>query len=220
MGGWAPQRLAVVDDVTLGRRVRAAGMRQRLAFAPGLVLVHRAPGAWKLLRGMTKNLFAIVNFRTGLLLAGILGLAGLFLLPLVGLAWWPTVTPSLLVLGCLALWYRMMSRLSGIPARYGWLYPLGAAATLWTMLRSMVVTLWQRGVLWRGTFYPLRELRKHNSPFVWGWEAALLRAERKRAVRHARPSVWLRMRSTGAARRRRAPSGGPGRSDAPRTHPE
>jgi hypothetical protein len=28
------------------------------------------------------------------------------------------------------------------------------------LLRSMVVTLWRGGVLWRNTFYPLDELRR------------------------------------------------------------
>jgi len=28
------------------------------------------------------------------------------------------------------------------------------------MLRSAIVTLWRRGVVWRDTFYPLDELRK------------------------------------------------------------
>ena len=207
LGGLAPQRLAVVEDVTLGRRVRAAGMRQRLVFAPGLVLVHWAPGAWGLIRGMTKNLFALVNFRATLQIPAMAGLCLLFLLPLAGLGWWPTLLPGIVTLACVAVSYRIIGEISGIPARYGWLYPLGAAAMLWAMLRSMIVTLWRHGVLWRGTFYPLRELRRHNSPFSWEWEATKLRAERRKAERVARPSQWLqlanRFRSRTVAKPRR-----------------
>lgn len=220
LGGWAPQRLAVVEDITLGRRVRAAGMRQRVAFAPGLVLVHWAPGAWGLIRGMTKNFFAFVNFRATLLVSAMGGLVLLFLAPMAGLFWWPTVAPSVLTLGCLAVWYRLMKRVSETPARFGWLYPLGAAAILWAMLRSMAVTLWARGVTWRGTFYPLRALRQHNSPFQWEWEATLGRAERKRAERNARPSALLRMARRARRRPAPAPPRAPGRSDAGRSRPE
>ena len=45
LGGWEPQRLAVVEDVTLGRRMKAAGLRQRVAFGPELVLVPRRRAA-------------------------------------------------------------------------------------------------------------------------------------------------------------------------------
>ena len=218
LGGWDPQRLAVVEDVTLGRRVRAVGMRQRVVFAPGLVLVHWAPGAWGLIRGTTKNFFAVVNFQVLLLLGTVLGLAGLFLLPLVGLAWWPTVLPALFTLGCIAVWYRAAGEVTRIPARFGWLYPLGATAILWAMLRSMLVTIWRQGVLWRGTFYPLRELRRHNSPFAWEWEATLQRAERRSVERGARPSPWLKLATR--AKRRRAPLAGPDRSGDERSRPE
>ncbi len=199
LGGWPPQRLAVVEDITLGRRVRAADLRQRIVFAPGMVLVHWAPGAWGLIRATTKNFFAAVNFRASLLLGGMVCIAMLFLLPLVGLAWWPTLLPGLFVLGCVAIWYRFAGELSGISARYGWLYPLGAMAILWAMLRSMTVTLWRRGVTWRGTFYPLRELRGHNNPFVWEWEGARRRAEaRRQSVKMLRNA---KRRSRGSGRR-------------------
>ena len=220
IGGWDPQRLAVVEDVTLGRRMRAAGMRQRVAFARGMVLVHWAPGAFGLIRGMTKNFFALVNFRALLLLGAMFGMAGLFLLPLAGLGWGPTLLPGIFVLGCIAVWYREAGELSGIPARYGWLYPLGVAALLWAMLRSMLVTTWRRGVLWRGTFYPLRELRAHNSPFVWEWEASVQRAERRKDERNARPSLWLRMARRVTRQPARAPRRGSRRSGAEHSRPE
>ena len=192
LGGLAPQRLAVVEDVTLGRRVRAAGLRQRLVFAPGLVPVHWASGALGLIRGMTKNLFALANFQIILQLLAMGAVIALFLLPLLGLGWWPTVLPGLVVVGCVAVCYRVLGEKSGVPARYGWLYPLGALALLWAMLRSMVVTLSRRGVLWRKTFYPLRELRGHNSPFQWEWQAVQLRAERRKVMRGARLPRWRR----------------------------
>ncbi len=83
IGGLAPQRLSVVEDVTLGQRMRAAGMQQRLVFAPGLVLVHWAPGAFGIIRGLTKNLFALANFRLPLAAVMMGGVFALFVLPLV-----------------------------------------------------------------------------------------------------------------------------------------
>lgn len=186
IGGWLPQRLVVLEDITLGRRMRAAGMRQRVAFAPGLVLVHWAKGAGGLLRGMTKNLFSAFNFQPLLVLLAWLWIAVFCLLPLVGLVWLPTVLPALVVLCCIGASYRVMGEASRIDARYAWLYPLGALALMFAMLRSMVVVWVRRGVVWRGTYYPLRDLRRHNSPFVWERAARKRRDEEINAQRLAR----------------------------------
>ena len=60
--------------------------------------------------------------------------------------------------------YRLMSRHSGISTGYALFFPLGALVFVFTLLRSMLVTLNQGGVVWRGTFYPLAELRKNAAP--------------------------------------------------------
>jgi glycosyltransferase involved in cell wall biosynthesis len=183
IGGWLPQRLAVLEDITLGRRMKAAGMRQRVAFAPGLVLVHWAKGGHGLLTGMTKNLYSAFNFQPLLLLLAWSWIGVFCLLPLAGLAWLPTVLPSLVVLCCIGASYRVMGAESQIDARYAWLYPLGAVGMMFALLRSMVVVLFRRGVMWRGTFYRLSDLRRHNSPFVWERAARKLRDEEIKARR-------------------------------------
>jgi hypothetical protein len=39
-------------------------------------------------------------------------------------------------------------------------FPIGAAIFAWMLTRSTIVTLWQGGIVWRGTFYALEELRR------------------------------------------------------------
>jgi hypothetical protein len=43
---------------------------------------------------------------------------------------------------------------------YALTHPLGALLFGYMLARSTVVTLWRGGVVWRGTFYPLEELRR------------------------------------------------------------
>jgi cellulose synthase/poly-beta-1,6-N-acetylglucosamine synthase-like glycosyltransferase len=181
LGGWTPQRMTVLEDVTLGRRMKASRMRQRIAFAPGFVLVHWAQGASGLMRGMTKNLFSAFNFRPLLLLGAGLWVAAFFLVPIAGLLWWSTMAAAAIILCCVGAAYRTMAEVSRIEARYGWLYPLGALVFVGAMLRSMAVVMWQRGVVWRGTFYSLQELRRHNSPFYWSRQAARIREDQVQA---------------------------------------
>ncbi|HLI75633.1 MAG TPA: glycosyltransferase family 2 protein [Acidobacteriaceae bacterium] len=210
LGGFAPQRLAVVEDLTLGQRVRAARLRQRVAFAPGLVLVHWATGLHGLVRGMTKNLFAATGFRLWMSALFCCGIVLLFLAPLLGLAWWGTLLPSLVIVACIGAQYRILGEVTGIAARWALLYPIGGLALLWAMLRSVIVTLWRGGVRWRDTFYPLRDLRPWNSPFRWEFEAARGRAQQRKVQRGLQPSRWLRtmttMRERLAIKRRVRPS--------------
>ena len=192
LGGLTPQRLAVAGEVTLGRRMRAAGMRQRLVFAPGLVLAQVSPGLLGVTRRLTKDLFALANFSVWLLLAAAAAITLLFMAPLAALAWPPTILPALFALACVVLCYRISGEITGISPWYGWLYPLGAFVLFWLMLRSVLLTWWRRGVLWRGTLYPLSELRHGNSPFTWEWQAAKVRSEQRKVERLTRPSRWLR----------------------------
>jgi hypothetical protein len=116
---------------------------------------------------MTKNLFSAFNFRLLLLLGAVGWMIAFFLAPLAGLFWWPTLLPGLIVMLCVGACYRVMGEVSLIDARYAWLYPLGTTVFLWAMLQSVVTALWQGGVVWRGTKYALRDLRRHNSQFAW-----------------------------------------------------
>lgn len=167
LGGWAPQRLAVNGAQTLGRRMRAGERRQRIAFATGLVLTHGAPGALGIVRRLSRKIFPAVDFHLSLLAALALAMVVVFLAPLAGLFWWPTILPGVLVVACIAVTYKTMAEIDGIPARFGFLFPLALLMVLWAMVRSATVTLVRRGVRWRGTTYPLEILRGQNSPFRW-----------------------------------------------------
>ena len=48
---------------------------------------------------------------------------------------------------------------AGFPLLAGILYPAGGVVFIVIVLRSMWVTLRNRGIRWRDTFYPLEELR-------------------------------------------------------------
>jgi hypothetical protein len=78
----------------------------------------------------------------------------------VGLAQGWARVPYGIALGSMFLIYRGMSWRSGVPSYYFVLHPVSAVLFIYTLLRSMVHTLWNDGIVWRGTKYPLEELRK------------------------------------------------------------
>lgn len=167
IGGLEPQRMTVLEDITLGRRMKLAGKRQRVAFAPGLVLVHWAEGAKGLVRVMSKNLFSAFNFRAGLALLAGMWVVLTYVAPVAMLGWKPTLLPGLTVGVCVVVVYRLYSQWSWIPAKFAWTLPVGAAVFCWAMVRSVAVVWRDGGVKWRGTVYKTGELRKWNSPFRW-----------------------------------------------------
>ena len=160
LGGFDAMPLEVLEDLTLGRRVKRAGMRQRVAYAPGAVAVHWAPGLLGVLHGMTKNIFAVFRFRPAMLLAGAIGLAVLWIGPFV-LLFIPgaRLATTVAILGILGM-YGVVSRRSLFSPLWAVTAPLAAALLVYSMLRSMGVTLYRGGVTWRGTFYPLNVLRQ------------------------------------------------------------
>lgn len=162
IGGLAPLRMEVIEDMKLGKLVKQRGFRQRVAFGRDMITLHWASGAMGMVRNLTKNFFALMNYRWPLALAAVLGLLLVNLAPFIGLV----IAPGWARLGHLAAaaaiasMYFDMRRYSHISPAYFFLHPLASLLIAYSLARSAVLTLWQGGVVWRGTKYPLEELRK------------------------------------------------------------
>ena len=163
LGGWESLRIEVVEDLALGRLVKRHGFAQRVAFGPGLISVRWAQGALGVVENLSKNLFALFRFRAALLLAFVAVFILFTLFPLI--AW--LAGPASCVATCItliALWlaYRSQARYQPFRAREIVLFPVASALILYALVRSMAIALWRGGVLWRGTFYPLSDLRRRR----------------------------------------------------------
>jgi hypothetical protein len=83
------------------------------------------------------------------------GIALATLFPLV--AGWAAV---LLVL-VLLLAYQTAGKYHHFTAAQLPMFPIASLLLQYALLRSMFQALWRGGVTWRGTFYPLKELRRN-----------------------------------------------------------
>jgi len=162
VGTYETLRMEVLDDMKLGKLVKKAGFAQRNVFGGDLISIRWAHGAMGIVNNLTKNFFAVLSFQWWRTLISALGLAlvnwGPFLG--VGLAHGWARVPYAVALGSMFLIYFGMSRRSSIPPYYFLLHPVSTALFIYTLLRSMTLTLWNDGIEWRGTKYPLEELRK------------------------------------------------------------
>ena len=166
IGGFESLRMEIIEDLALARRIKQAGLVQRVAFGRGLVSLHWASGISGLVSVMTKNLFSAFRFYIGLALLGCLWLLVFCVAPAAGLFFTPTRIPAIVAVAAVLWAYRLMSRHSGISTGYALFFPLGALVFIFTLLRSMLLTLKRGGVIWRGTFYSLAELRKNAAPLL------------------------------------------------------
>jgi len=162
VGTYERLRLEVLDDMKLGKVVKNAGYAQRNVFGEDLISLHWAHGTLGIVRNLTKNFFAILSFQWWRVFASWLGLAFLNLMPFVGIFLahgWARVPYGVALLSMFLIYFGM-SGMSAIPAYYFVFHPISTSFFLFTLLRSTYLTVSQGGVTWRGTKYPLEELRK------------------------------------------------------------
>jgi glycosyltransferase involved in cell wall biosynthesis len=155
-------RMDVLDDMKLGKLVKEGGYAQRVASGYGLLSLRWGHGALGVLDNLTKNLFALMLYRWPRTLGAAFLLLLLNLGPFLGLALapgWARLGYALTV-GAVAAIYFLMSRRSSVSPLYVVLHPISTLLFAGTLLRSMFLTLGRGGVVWRGTKYPLEELRK------------------------------------------------------------
>jgi glycosyltransferase involved in cell wall biosynthesis len=169
IGGFRALRLEVVDDIKLGELVKTRGFSQHGVLGPGLLLLHWGRGARGIIRNLTKNLFAVLNYRWRRALGACVMLIVLNVLPFLGLCFapgWSKVGFTVAVLA-IAMLYVGMDRIS--PA-YALLHGVNSLIIVYALLRSMIATLWHGGVVWRGTKYRLEELKAGAGKGVGGRE--------------------------------------------------
>ncbi len=162
LGTYQALRFEVLDDMKLGKVVKNAGYAQRNVFGEDLISIRWAKSAFGVVDNLTKNFFAIMSFQWPRALASCFALAFLNLMPFAGI-WlahgWAKLGYGVALFSMFSI-YVGMSRKSDIPPYYFVLHPVSTALFVYTMLRSTFLTLGLGGVHWRGTFYPLEELRK------------------------------------------------------------
>ena len=162
VGTFEALRFEVLDDMKLGKVVKNAGYAQRNVFGSDLISIRWARGAMGVVDNLTKNFFAIMSYQWPRALASCFALAFLNLMPFAGILLahgWARLPYAVALFGMLSI-YVGMSTKSDIPPYYFILHPVSSTLFVYTMLRSTFLTLGRNGVVWRGTFYPLEELRK------------------------------------------------------------
>jgi glycosyltransferase involved in cell wall biosynthesis len=158
------RRLAmeVVDDMKLGKLVKQNGFCSGVAKAHNELSVHWQSGMSNVIRGTTKNFFAFTGFSLWNMGTQIFGLLMMCVVPWIALFFahgWA------LLFACICVGLAIILHIGAclefkVSPLYALTFPIGALIFTWMQVRSTIVTLWSGGIIWRGTFYPLKELKR------------------------------------------------------------
>jgi len=125
-----------------------------------------------MVRNLTKNFFAIFDYNAAFAVLAVIGIMFVNVGPFVGV-WiaqgWVRAGFVAALVSIVAIYCGMAMR-SDISPFYVVLHPVGTTLFSYAVMRSVVLTLFRGGVVWRGTLYPLSELKKFSRDRPrWNW---------------------------------------------------
>jgi len=173
MGGHEPIRMNINDDVALGLLVKLSGFSTRFLAAGDQVRVLWHRGVGRLIKGLEKNAFAGVGFSITRVLAGSISMLIISFMPYLALAGGLAAGNSILlwcgVCSLIAMLYQggaycKFAKINGLYSTYALAAPIGSLMMVVACYNSAIKTLWRGGVLWRGRFYPLENLKSERFP--------------------------------------------------------
>lgn len=164
IGMHGPIAMHPVDDVMLGKLIKQSGYRQDVLVGHQMVSVPWYGSAMEMIRGAEKNAFAFLHYSVPVVIIT----AGFQFM----LAVWPwlalflTVGATWALNACIAglriIAYGITVWRSPIPNTSLLWAPVVPLVGIYTILNATLTVLINRGIDWRGTHYPLTELKKYR----------------------------------------------------------
>jgi glycosyltransferase involved in cell wall biosynthesis len=167
IGGHETIRMHPIDDIMLGKIIKQNGFRQECLSGYNFLTVHWYESPRKMINGLMKNIFALYNFRVFYVLVAVLMILVLTILPI----WAVFLTSGITrVIFLLAVATRLFSSAYGawftktsikiVP--FSLLTPY---INIYILVKGLLKTFADNGIDWRGTHYPLDQLKK-NLPLL------------------------------------------------------
>jgi glycosyltransferase involved in cell wall biosynthesis len=152
------------DDMKLGKLIKSRGYRQELLFGEDMLHVEWYASLGELIHGLMKTGFAGVNYSV---VAAVASSAALF-----AIGFWPWLAIFLThgataalnaftVLLTLAISWDN-ARFHHLRRWYGIGFPICTILFIYIIWRSMLAAILNHGIDWRGTHYPLAELKANK----------------------------------------------------------
>jgi len=167
VGGHEAIKMHPIDDIMLGKLIKENGFRQDSFLGHDLVTVrwYETPAA--MINGLMKNIFALFNFRISYVLVSVFLVIIFNILPFWAFLFTHGLEKSLflsiIVIRLTAFAYGATAMSSPVQSvLWSMLTPY---INIYIVLKATIMTLKNNGINWRGTYYPLKQL-KQNTPIL------------------------------------------------------
>jgi glycosyltransferase involved in cell wall biosynthesis len=161
IGGHRAIAMRPDDDIKLGKLVKKHGFRQDVATGQGLITVEWYASLGELIDGLMKNAFAGVDYSLWKV-AG--SSAALFLMnvwPVLAVFFTDGVTRALNAVSVLLI-VLIFWTVNGTRVAYVLAFPAAAILFIYIMWRSALIAVLSGTITWRGTAYPLSQMRANR----------------------------------------------------------
>ena len=164
IGGHKAIAMRPDDDMRLGKLVKKNGYKQNVLFGEGMLRVEWYSSVREMIIGLSKNFFAGANYNVIIVLGWSVCLFMVFVFPLIAVFVTSGVVQVINLLIVLFSWflYRDNAEFYGIKRWQAVGLPVTIPVFIYMICRSTIVTIVRRGIYWRGTFYPLDDLKDNR----------------------------------------------------------
>jgi glycosyltransferase involved in cell wall biosynthesis len=164
IGGFRHISLSVDDDIRLAELLKSSGFRPKIAFGTNQVSLRWQENILAYLRGFEKNAFGSMDYQYWKFAYSLIGAFIVTVLPTFALLLSSSFVAQTLAALIILLQAAILAdgkRATNIGPQYALLMPLGGIFIMISMSLSTWVALKNKGITWRGTTYPLSDLRAH-----------------------------------------------------------
>jgi glycosyltransferase involved in cell wall biosynthesis len=152
------------DDLKLAAYIKAAGASADVLYGISELQLEWYSSVKEFINGLMKNFFSGFDYNIFKAIGGTLGTLFFFVLPLPLLLIFGNDVERILALVIFLFQFILYWKLPGSNGKwwYAFMSIYAGIIIVYVIIRSTIITLYNRGIYWRDTFYPLSELRKYK----------------------------------------------------------
>ncbi len=171
LGGHNLFRMHPIDDIMLGKLIKERGFRQECIRGEQFISVPWYQGSGEMIDGLMKNVFSLYNYNLFYLLVAAIIMISFTILPFWA-ALFSEGSSSYLFIASVFLRFLIhltAGRFLGAPLSSVLWFLITPYLMLFIMMKGYRLTLKNNGIIWRGTHYSLKELRKSRQLLSIKW---------------------------------------------------